>query len=49
MMDYMIRAIDKKQTFRLFMVKSTNTVEDARKFHNTTPTASAALGRTLTA
>ncbi|HBD64519.1 MAG TPA: Hsp33 family molecular chaperone HslO, partial [Clostridiales bacterium] len=48
-MDYMIRAIDKKQTFRLFMVKSTNTVEDARKFHNTTPTASAALGRTLTA
>lgn len=48
-MDYMIRAIDKKQTFRLFMVKSTNTVEEARKRHNTTPTASAALGRTLTA
>jgi len=48
-MDYMIRAIDKKQTFRLFMVKSTGTVEEARKRHNTTPTASAALGRTLTA
>jgi molecular chaperone Hsp33 len=48
-MDYMIRAIDKKQTFRLFMVRSTNTVEEARKRHNTTPTASAALGRTLTA
>lgn len=48
-MDYMIRAIDKKQTFRLFMVKTTNTVEEARKRHNTTPTASAALGRTLTA
>lgn len=48
-MDYMIRAIDKKQTFRLFMVKSTETVEEARKRHNTTPTASAALGRTLTA
>ena len=48
-MDYMIRAMDKKQTFRLFMVRSTNTVEEARKHHNTTPTASAALGRTLTA
>ena len=48
-MDYMIRAMDKKQTFRLFMVRSTNTVEEARLHHNTTPTASAALGRTLTA
>mgnify|MGYP000905315459 CR=1 FL=1 len=48
-MDYILRAIDKKQTFRLFMVKSTNTVEEARKRHNTTPTVSAALGRTLTA
>ena len=48
-MDYMIRAMDKKKTFRLFMVKSTETVETARKHHNTTPTASAALGRTLTA
>lgn len=48
-MDYMIRAIDKKKTFRLFMVKSTNTVEEARCRHNTTPTASAALGRTMTA
>lgn len=48
-MDYMIRAMDKKKTFRLFMVRSTNTVEEARLHHNTTPTASAALGRTLTA
>ncbi|HCX62426.1 Hsp33 family molecular chaperone HslO [Sedimentibacter sp.] len=48
-MDYMIRAIDKKKTFRLFMVKSTNAVEEARCRHNTTPTVSAALGRTLTA
>ena len=48
-MDYMIRAIDKKNTFRMFMVRSTETVEKARKYHNTTPTASAALGRTLTA
>lgn len=48
-MDYMIRAMDKKKTFRLFMAKTTNTVETAREHHNTTPTASAALGRTLTA
>ena len=48
-MDYMIRAMDKKKTFRVFMVKSTETVETARKHHNTTPTASAALGRTLSA
>ena len=48
-MDYMIRAMDKKQSFRLFMVRSTNTVEEARQHHKTTPTASAALGRTLTA
>lgn len=48
-MDYMIRAIDKKQTFRLFMVRTTETVEKARKHHNTTPTVSAAFGRTLTA
>ena len=48
-MDYMIRAMDKKQTFRLFMVKSTNTVEEARCHHHTSPTASAALGRTLSA
>ncbi|HHZ00984.1 MAG TPA: Hsp33 family molecular chaperone HslO, partial [Tissierellia bacterium] len=47
-MDYMIRAMDKKKTFRLFMVRSTDTVEEARRHHNTTPTASAALGRTLT-
>ncbi len=48
-MDYMIRAMDKKQTFRIFAVKSTDTVEEARQHHNTSPTASAALGRTLTA
>jgi molecular chaperone Hsp33 len=48
-MDYMIRAIDKKKTFRIFVVKSTATVEEARLHHNTSPTASAALGRTMTA
>lgn len=48
-MDYMIRAIDKKKSFRIFMVKSTETVEIARELHDTSPTASAALGRVLTA
>ena len=48
-MDYMIRGVDKNKSFRIFMVKSTETVETARKFHNTLPTASAALGRVLSA
>lgn len=47
-MDYMIRAIDENMTFRIFAVKSTNVVETARQYHNTSPTASAALGRALT-
>lgn len=47
-MDYMIRGIDKDKTFRIFAVKSTDVVEEARRNHKTTPTASAALGRTLT-
>lgn len=48
-MDYMIRAIDEHKSFRIFAVKSTNVVETARQLHNTSATASAALGRTLTA
>lgn len=48
-MDYMIRAVDEHRNFRIFAVKSTDLVEKARQFHNTTPTASAALGRVLTA
>ncbi len=46
-MDYMIRGIDAGKSFRIFAVKSTETVEEARKHHNTSKTASAALGRTL--
>ncbi len=47
-MDYMIRGIDKDKTFRIFAVKSTEVVDEARRNHQTSPTASAALGRTLT-
>lgn len=47
-MDYMIRGIDKDKTFRIFAVKSTDVVDEARKNHMLSPTASAALGRTLT-
>lgn len=48
-MDYMIRGIDEKLSFRIFAVKSTNLVEKSRQLHNMSPTVSAALGRTLTA
>lgn len=48
-MDYMIRGIDDKLSFRIFAVKSTDLVEKARQLHNMSPTASASLGRTLTA
>jgi len=47
-MDYMIRGIDKDKTFRIFAIKSTEVVDEARRNHQTSPTASAALGRTLT-
>lgn len=48
MKDYLIRAIDKKGNIRVFVASTTNMVEKARKTHNTSPTATAALGRTLT-
>lgn len=49
MRDYIIRGIDKKGTIRFFIASTTNMVEEARKIHNTSPTATAALGRALTA
>ncbi|EOD00908.1 Hsp33 family molecular chaperone HslO [Caldisalinibacter kiritimatiensis] len=49
MKDYVIRAIDKEKSIRIFIATTTNVVEDARKIHNTSPTVTAALGRTLTA
>lgn len=49
MNDYLIKAIDELGRIRIYVAKSTNLVEKARKTHNTSPTATAALGRTLTA
>jgi molecular chaperone Hsp33 len=49
MNDYLIRGIDKLGRVRIFVARTTNLVEEARKIHNTSPTATAALGRTLTA
>ncbi|HLR20927.1 MAG TPA: Hsp33 family molecular chaperone HslO [Tissierellaceae bacterium] len=49
MKDYLIRAIDKKGMIRIFAANTTNTVEAARRAHDTSPTATAALGRSLTA
>src|SRR6056297_314863 len=45
----MIRGIDKAISFRFMIVDSTEVVEKAREYHDTTPTATAALGRLLTA
>lgn len=49
MKDYIIRGIDKKGTLRLLVASSTNLVEEARRLHGASPTATAALGRALTA
>ena len=49
MKDYLIKGIDKTGSIRILVASTTNMVEKARITHNTSPTASAALGRTLTA
>lgn len=49
MKDHLIKAIDKTGSIRILLASTTNLVEDARNIHNTSPTASAALGRSLTA
>lgn len=48
MKDYLIRAIDKSGSIRLFAATTTNLVEEARRIHETSATVTAALGRTLT-
>lgn len=49
MKNYVLRGADKGLNVRIFAAKTTDMVEKARKIHNTTPLASAALGRSLTA
>ena len=47
--DYIIRATAANGNIRLFAATTKNLVEYARNVHNTSPVATAALGRTLTA
>ncbi|MBM7663442.1 molecular chaperone Hsp33 [Bacillus mesophilus] len=49
MSDYLIRALAYDNQVRAFAVRSTETVSEAQKRHDTWPTASAALGRAMTA
>lgn len=46
-MDYMIRATAGNNQIRAFAATARETVEAARQFHNTSPVATAALGRLL--
>ncbi|HIW21211.1 MAG TPA: Hsp33 family molecular chaperone HslO [Candidatus Dorea intestinavium] len=48
MNDYMVRGIAADGEIRIFSATTKNTVEEARKKHNTSPVATAALGRLLT-
>ncbi len=47
-MSKIYKAIDSQGLVRVFFVDSRDMVETARKIHNTSPVATAALGRTLT-
>ncbi len=47
-MSKVLVGMDKSGSYRVYLTISTDTVEEARKIHNTTPLATAALGRTLT-
>ncbi|MCD7817596.1 MAG: Hsp33 family molecular chaperone HslO [Lachnospiraceae bacterium] len=48
-MDYIVRATAADQQIRAFAATTRDMVETARKYHNTSPVATAALGRLLTA
>ncbi|WP_182201781.1 Hsp33 family molecular chaperone HslO [Paraliobacillus salinarum] len=48
MKDYLIKATAFNGTIRAYAIQSTETVEEARRRHDTWATASAALGRTIT-
>ena len=47
--DYLLKAIDKEKQVRVTIAHTTGLVEEAHHRHNTSATASAALGRVLTA
>ena len=47
MKDTLIRAISKEHNFRLFVTRTTNLSDEARKLHNMWPTATAALSRVM--
>lgn len=47
--DYLLKAVDKERQVKITIAHTTNLVEEAHKRHNTSATASAALGRVLTA
>ena len=47
-MSKVITGIDRSGSFRVYLAISTDMVEEARKIHDTTPLASAGLGRVLT-
>ena len=47
--DYIVRATAAGQQLRAFAITSRNITEEARRIHNTSPVATAALGRLLTA
>lgn len=49
MNDYLVRAVSEDGTVRAFGCVSTESVETARSYHGTSPVATAALGRLLTA
>ena len=48
-MDYSVRATAADRQIRAFAATTRETVETARRYHNTSPVATAALGRLLTA
>lgn len=48
-MDYMITAIDSSKQVCVCAIKTTEMVEQMRKYHDTYPVVSAAIGRTMTA
>ena len=47
--DYIVRATAAQQQLRVFAITSRDLVEQGKKIHNTSPVATAALGRLLTA